>query len=147
MTRNRIIILVIILLAVLAVIGFFLFGAEKEEPTPITEGAESAFTGKPLSPDKESVKRELVAGVGGAGTIAETPDFNVHYFAPDIFQVEIKNIDIVNTREKAIVWFKTKGFSEEDICKLPVTFYLNAEIALKLEGSGVIFNTLPDFCR
>lgn len=148
MKRNQLIILVIVVILVIASLVAFLLTREKgvEEPTPITE-TENPFVGKPLPPDKEAIKQELIANVKDGGTIIETPEFNIHYFPPDIFQAEIKTTNIVDSKEKAIAWFKGKGLGEEDICKLPLTFYLSPEVAQKLQGSGVIFNTLPDFCR
>lgn len=149
MNRNRSIILIsLILVAALAVLGFLILRQDKENLPPAAQTeTESQFAGKPLPQDKETLKNQLVGHLGSGGTITETSDFNIHYFAPDIFQVEIKTTDVADAREEAITWFKSKGFNEEDICKLPVTFYLNAEVVGKLEGSGVIFNALPEFCR
>ncbi|MDP3991599.1 MAG: hypothetical protein Q8P66_01705 [Candidatus Colwellbacteria bacterium] len=149
MRRSRVIILIVLVIVIItAAITFLLSkkGAE-EPPIVIPDNTENPFTGKMLPPDKEIIKRQMVGHLGDGGTITETPRFNIYYFAPDVFQVEIKITNIADVRDEAITWFKDKGFSENDICKLPVTFYLNPEVARKLEGSGVSFNTLPDFCR
>ena len=140
-------VLVIVIIAV--TITFFLLSKRGREVPSIVipDNTESPFTGKTLPPDKEIIKRQMVGHLGDGGTITETPRFNIYYFAPDVFQVEIKVTNIADVRDEAITWFKDKGFSEDDICKLPVTFYLNPEVARRLEGSGVSFNTLPDFCR
>lgn len=149
MSRKQLTILITLIVVVtLSILAFLVLRQDKEGlPPAIQTDEESPFVGKPLPKDKEVLKNQLVGHLSDGGTITETPDFNIHYFAPDVFQVEVKTVDIADTREKAIAWFKGKGFSEEDICKLPVTFYLSAEVARKLEGSGVIFNTLPDFCQ
>ena len=144
----------ILALLILVVIsgGYFLYRslAHKQiiEETPvIQEFPESPLESKPLTLDKEEIKRQLTAPLGEAGVLTDGPDFRIDYIAPDFFQVEIKTTNIFDARENAVAWFKEKGFSEEDICKLPVTFYLDAEVARKLEGSGIVFNALPDFCR
>lgn len=145
----------ILVTAILVVIfgGYFLYSfltsrQAIEQAPVISQGfPESPLESKPLTQDKEDIKRQLTAPLGEAGILTDGPDFRIDYIAPDFFQVEIKSINIVDARDKAISWFKNKGFSEEDICRFPVTFYLNAEIVGKLEGSGVIFNTLPDFCQ
>jgi hypothetical protein len=149
MRRSWVIILIVLVVVIIAVaITFLLSKREREVPSiVIPDNTENPFTGKTLPPDKEIIKRQMVGHLGDGGTITETPRFNIYYFAPDVFQVEIKTANIVDVRDEAISWFKDKGFSENDICKLPVTFYLNPEVAKKLEGSGVSFNTLPDFCR
>ncbi len=141
---------VIILIALLALV---LLGREDQqeqypfgEPSTVPVG-QGSLKGKALSPDKEVIKSQLVIPIGDAGVLAETSEFRIEYYSPDVFQVEIKTANIADARASAINWFKEQGFNEEDICKLPVTFYLNPEVARKLEGSGVIFNTLPDFCQ
>ena len=140
--------MVLVIVIVVAITLFLLSKRGREvPPIVIPDNTENPFTGKTLPPDKEIIKRQMVGHLGDGGTITETPRFNIYYFAPDIFQVEIKITNIADVRDEAIAWFKDKGFSENDICKLPVTFYLNPEVARKLEGSGVSFNTLPDFCR
>lgn len=151
--RKTLIIAFIILIALAGVIAaVFINRGEKEEqrpageafPVPIEQGS---LKGKVLAPEKEEIRSDLVAPLGDAGVLTETSEFRIEYYSPDVFQVEIKTINIADARDKAIAWFKGKGFSEADICKLPVTFYLTPEVARKIEGSGVIFNTLPDFCQ
>lgn len=146
--KNKLVLTTVLFAVIIG--GYFLYSLiSKEVPEiPVSQVfPESPLQSRPLTPDKEEIKKQLTAPLGEAGTLTDGPDFRIDYIAPDIFQVEVKSINIADARDRAIAWFKDKGFSEEDICKLPVTFYLNAEVAQKLEGSGVIFNTLPDFCQ
>jgi len=149
-SRNKLILALIILLVILGGYLLYRFLTDEQiiEEAPVSqEFPESPLESKPLIPDKEEIKRQLTAPLGEAGVLTDGPDFRIDYIAPDFFQVEIKTTNIVGARESAIAWFKSKGFNEEDICRLPVTFYLNAEVARELGGSGVILNTLPDFCQ
>jgi len=85
---------------------------------------------------------------GQAGTITDGPDYRIIYLpAGPLFQVEIKTTYIARAKDSAIQLFKNKGFSEEDICNLPVAFYLGPKPFKELEGSGVVVNPKPDFCR
>ena len=154
MISRKAFLVILIALFILASVVVLVFVNQKgwEEEQDLTDGTsipveEGSLKGKTLTPDKEAIKNRLVAPVGDAGVLAETSEFRIEYYSPDVFQVEIKVTNIADARDEAITWFKDKGFSEDDICKLPVTFYLNPEVVRKLEGSGVTFNTLPDFCR
>lgn len=148
-SRNKLILALLILLVIFG--GYFLYrflaGRQIVKETPVSQEFPSPLESKPLTQDKEEIKKQLTIPLGEAGTLTDGPDFRIDYIAPDIFQVEIKTAYVVRARDEAIKWFKDKGFNEEDICRFPVTFYLNAEVARKLEGSGVILNTLPDFCQ
>lgn len=142
-------ILLIVIVLVIAGIYFISRSSKKAEqvqtiPTPPLE---SPLRGKTLPSDKEAIKQRLVAPLGEAGTLSDDPNFRIDYIAPDIFQVEIKTTNIVDARENAIAWFKDKGFSGDDICNLPVTFYLSGEVAKQYEGSGLVFDSLPEFCQ
>ncbi len=109
--------------------------------------SEYSKTRPALPSNKEALKQRLVAPLGEAGVLLETSDFRIDYLSPDIFQVEIKTTSIASAKDNAVDWFKKKGFSEEDICKLPVTFYLSGEVVAKFKDSGLVFKPLPDFCE
>src|SRR3989344_4266636 len=117
MHRSRVIILIVLVVVIIAVAITFLLGKKgaEEPPIVIPDNTENPFTRKTLPPDKEIIKRQMMGHLGDGGTITETPRFNIYYFAPDVFQVEIKTTNIADARDEAITWFKDKGFSEADI--------------------------------
>lgn len=154
MSRKRIIILIIPVLALLS-LGIYLLirpSVEEQPPlqkTPTESSAEQAVANREsLPPDKEKIKQSLLQPLeGSAGTLSEGPQFKIDYLpAFDVFEVGIKTTDIAQAKDNAIAWFKKRGFDESDICNLPVTFYLVSDVAKEYEGSGLIFNPLPDFC-
>lgn len=153
MTKKKVLVIVTPLL-ILAALGIYLL-VRSTSPPPVElprmeSAAEQALINRePLSEDKEAIKNSLIRPLeGGAGTISEGGQFKVDYLpAFDVFEVGIKTVDIPQAKEGAIAWFKEKGFTEDDICNLPVTFYLASEVARQYEGSGLIFNPLPDFCE
>jgi len=160
---------IIILAAILAIGAIAYFGvvylrkpgvpSPTQAPTPPSWGSpygieivgppvgQYAETRPPLPPDKEALKRKLVAPLGAGGVLTDGPDFRIDYISPDIFQVEIKTTSIDKAKTAALEWFEQKGFTQEDICNLPVAFYLSSEVARQYQGSGLIFRPLPDFCH
>lgn len=103
-----------------------------------------------LSAAGARLKQELVEPLGGAGTVYETDNFRIDWIPSpvDTFEAEIKTTDIVSAESQVVAWFKSKGFSETDICALPVVFYPSWEVKQELEGSGAVFNTsVPEFCQ
>lgn len=153
MTRGKLkIIVVILVLAVAALAGYLLLRKPVEPPAPFVEeeGPGNILQKKgTLSSEKIALKQKIVAPLGGsAGGIYETAGFRISYLpSPDIFQVEIKTAYISQAKEGTIEWFKKQGFTEADICALPVNFYLGGEAFEQYQGSGLVFNPLPDFCQ
>lgn len=95
------------------------------------------------------MKQKLIEPLGGPGPLYETADFRIGWLPPPIdrFDVTIKTTDFVSAKEETVVWLKAKGFTEQDICALPVVFNLAWEVQQELEGSGYTFNRFPDFCQ
>ncbi len=156
MTKKRILIAIIPILILISFGVYFLVRPPAEEKPPLQElpktesSAEQAISNRePLLPNKEKIKQSLLQPLkGNAGTLSEGQQFKVDYLpAFDVFEVGIKTTNIFQAKENAISWFKEKGFSERDICNLPVTFYLVSGVAQEYKGSGLIFNPLPDFCE
>ena len=144
-------ILAAVLLAVVLAIGYLLFKRQAKEKPPIVETqpsfADYLVERSGLTPEKEQLKRELVAPVGAAGVLSDGPRFRIDYIAvDDLFNIEIKTVAIDEAKEETVSWFEEKGFSREDICKLRIVFYLGADVYEQVKGSGLIFNPLPDFC-
>ena len=154
--KKKIVTIIIIAALILVSLGIYLLlrpSVEEKPPGELPKNESSAeqaiLNREPLSPEKEKIKQSLLRSLkGDAGTISEGPQFKVdHLPAFDVFEVGIKTTDIFQAKENAVIWFKEQGFNESDICNLPVTFYLVSEIAKEYEGSGLVFNPLPDFCQ
>ncbi|MBI2506706.1 MAG: hypothetical protein HYW00_01025 [Candidatus Colwellbacteria bacterium] len=166
MPLNKKIIFVFVLVLVISISFFIFFIGRREKVPEITNQTSqtSPYTGgiktggppldeyisqrPPLSPEKQKLKEKLVAPLGGAGSFVIAPEYRIDYLpAPDIFEVEIKDTNIDDVKNRVIAWFKQQGFNEEDICNLPVTFYLSGEVVQQYEGSGLVFYPIPDFCQ
>lgn len=153
MTRSKLkIVIALLLLAAIAFASYLFLRKPAVPPAPSVEeeGPGDILQKKgALSPEKIALKQKIIAPLGGsAGGIYETTNFRISYLpSPDIFQGEIKTTYISQAKEEAIEWFKKQGFTEADICALPVNFYLGGEAFEQYQGSGLIFNPLPDFCQ
>ncbi len=153
MSRRKIILIsiAVLLLIILGAGAIFLTGKRSEKDQGATENNQSAvgspIQNQPLTSDKEAIKNRLVSPLGEAGVLTENEDFRIEYYSPNLFQVVIKVVYVAEAKNKAINWFRKQGFSEKDICSLPVTFSLTPEVDQKLKGSGFIYSALPDFCR
>ena len=153
MSRKKIILIsiAVLLLMILGTGAIFLTGKRSEKNQGVIQDNQSVtgepIESQPLASDKEAIKNRLVSSLGEAGVLTENKDFRIEYYSPNLFQVVIKVVYVAEAEDKAINWFKERGFSEKDICDLPVTFSLTPEVDQKLEGSGFIYNALPDFCR
>jgi hypothetical protein len=91
--------------------------------------------------------KSLLPAESQSGFLYESSKFNVEYInSPDLFKVEILNTDITSVKEQAVLWFKSKGFSQEGICNLPLSFYLNFDISKQIKDTQGVFNPLPEGC-
>lgn len=102
---------------------------------------------QPLSESDITAKQNLLKLLPrgkNSGTIFQDDRFTIEYIeAPDLFKVEILNDDIDSTKASAVQWFYDNGFSQQGVCDLPLGFYLNYELAKRVEGE---FNPLPEDC-
>ncbi|MEK7571561.1 MAG: hypothetical protein AAB553_04770 [Patescibacteria group bacterium] len=64
----------------------------------------------------------------------------------DVFQAEIHTMKINTAKDETIAWFRSKGFSEESICNLPVIFSINRQNAEKLRAFDIVFSPLAPGC-
>ncbi len=153
MSRRKIILIsiTVLLLIILGAGTIFLTGKRSEKDQGAIQDNQgvvgSPIQSQPLASDKEAIKNRLISPLGEAGVLTENEDFRIEYYSPSLFQVVIKVVYVAEAKDKAINWFKKQGFSEKDICNLPVTFSLTPEVNQKLKGSGFIYSALPDFCR
>ena len=144
MNKKLVLVLVVITALIALAVAAVILSRDQREESQVVVG--EPIQSQPLSSDKEAIKNRLVAPLGGAGILTENEDFRVEYYSPDFFQAVIKTTAVADARDKAINWFKEQGFTEEDICKLPITFSLTPEVDQKLMGSGFSYGALPDFC-
>ena len=148
---KKIILIAIVVLTAAGATGYFLIRSpdEKEPVTLLPPPEETYIVQGPLSPEKERIRQALIAPLNGkAGPIKETDNYRIAYLpAGPLFQVEIKTTHVAQAKEEALQFFKNKGFNEQDICNLPVSFYLGPEPSEKLKGSGVEVPPKPDFCQ
>lgn len=107
----------------------------KTRPTPTTQS-------------DATIRDTLVASVGeDGGVLYQSPLVKISYVkVPNDFESEILGGDIDASKTDAISWLKTKGMTEDGICKLPLFFYLSTEARAELKKTGQKFNPISDFC-
>lgn len=103
---------------------------------------------KALSENGIATKLRLTTSLNGAsGRIYASPTVSIEYIkSPDLFQGEINSTSIMLAKQEAVNWMVSQGFTKEDICKLPFSFYLSSFVRNSSEGSSEIFNPLPEGC-
>jgi hypothetical protein len=103
------------------------------------------FTNRPtLNESDLEAKKALITRKNPLQT---TDGYAVEYLsAPDEFMVEIKTTDIQKAKADTVGWLESQGLSSDGICKLPVVFYLNYEVAQGLRGTNTVFSPLPPGC-
>lgn len=118
----------------------------KDSSDRLLEIVESRPT--PVELDDSTLREQLIEELGNnSGITVETQSFKLEYVrAPDSFEAEIKTTEVNRAKNEAIDYLKTRGFSEDGICKLPLVFYLNFEVAKNLSDPGIEFSPMPDFC-
>lgn len=101
-----------------------------------------------LSPEGESSKQKIIAGLGGtSGRVFTNNNVIIDYVAsPDLFQGEILTTNINSAKQDAVSFMLSQGFSPSDVCYLPLSFYLNSKVSGQLKSSNIIFNPLPEGC-
>jgi hypothetical protein len=134
----------IVMFAVISILGSF------KKPTPpviekipiptpkITEKKKDAFDEKnfdsfmnivknrPTPAVSDATKRqEIIASLGNkTGILLQNESIQISYLkGVNDFEVEILTNDIAKAQNEAIIYFKSKGLSEDGICKLPVFFF------------------------
>lgn len=100
------------------------------------------------SSDDSAIRTSLIGSLGGkSGTLYTSSNITLTYVkTPNDFEGEIKTDNVSGAKQEAETWLKNKGLTSDGICKLPLFFYLNQQVAQKLKGAGVKFSPLPDGC-
>lgn len=108
---------------------------------------DSAKNRQQLSTVGQQTKQRLITQAGGSATVYTSPTLSIGYIeAPDLFQAEILSENIEVAKQEGINWMTSQGFSADDLCKLPFSFYLSPQVRSALEGENIIFNPLPEGC-
>lgn len=82
-----------------------------------------------------------------SGVLHETRNIRIDYIqSADLFQVEILTRDVSTAKSEANVWFREQGLSQNAICTLPVSFYVNNDIANQLRNTDVVVSSLGNGC-
>jgi hypothetical protein len=155
-------------LSVIAVIILFvtiLWIIGRTEETPIEEGPGTGPSLKApediverlaekgdVSQGAEEIKQKLVAPLGGrAGTLFENEEVRIDYIPPidpfpDIFSIEIFIEDSTRAKQTAVEWFSEQGFSDKDICELPISFFLSNDVRWAYIRQERVFDPLLEDC-
>lgn len=82
-----------------------------------------------------------------SGYVYQSSILRIEYLeAPDAFLIEIMTTNISKAKAEANVWLRSQGLSQKGICTIPISFYLNWEVAQRLRDKNIIFNPLPNSC-
>lgn len=102
----------------------------------------------PLTVNDQNVKKQVIAEVGGkAATLNETRSYKIMYLPTgDEFLVAIKDINIVRAKQEVKNWFISKGFSQNAMCDLPVSFFLDNLVVEQLKGLDITFSPIMEGC-
>ena len=109
---------------------------------------ESAKNRQTLSQTGLTSKQALIDKLGGtSGEVYTSSNVRIDYIeSADLFQAELISSNINTAKQEATSWMLTQGFTQQDLCNLPFSFYLGILPRKSLETSGQSFNPLPDGC-
>lgn len=112
------------------------------------ELVEAVKNKKGLSQNGIAAKEKLILLLKNtSGSVYKSQQVRIDYVkSPDIFQVEILSTDVTLAKQEAVNWMVSQGFTKDDVCKLPLSFYLSPETSASLQNTKTIFNPLPDGC-
>lgn len=117
---------------------------------PQRERLEYVQTKKPLSVEDEAIKFEILSSIGESQSpvLYQSSTVTIDYVrSADVFQSEILTADIESAKNETMTWFKNKGLSDEGICNLPLSFYLNYDIKSELGDAAAVFDPKPLSCQ
>lgn len=105
-------------------------------------------TRTPLQASDQNARTQLLNSIGNtSNTVYQTSDFRIDYLqAPNSFQVEIDTANITQAKQEVVAWLKTKGFSQNGICNLPISFYVRFDISQQLRSQNISFDPLAPGC-
>lgn len=150
---KKILLVILFFISVISLITFVLFlshksSAPSEEVIAFKERMSAELKGE-VSDSGQLVKEKLIKGIQkSGGTIISTPDFEIGYaaFPLDQFDIYIDGINVEEIENNALSWLKSRGFSEADLCGLPVIFFVVDPNAITSHEYKLKIGYLPDFC-
>jgi hypothetical protein len=96
---------------------------------------------------KDAVLQELFA-TEASGYVYTSPTIKIEYVnSADEFVIEITTTAIDGAKKEAVDWFLSKGFTNDGLCKIPILFYLNNDVAQSPELASQIFSPLVPGCK
>lgn len=104
---------------------------------------------RPLSEADTKAKTYILGLLQGktSGIVYQNRNYTVEYIqSADLFQVEILTSDTDAAKDDASLWFKNQGISDQGICNLPISFYLNFDVKNEIGETASSFNPLPRNC-
>lgn len=109
---------------------------------------ESAKNRKGLSQNGSVAKAKLTSTLNNiSGNAYASSQVRIDYVkSPDVFQAEILSTNIPSAKQEAVSWMISQGFTKDDVCRLPFSFYLNTKASDSLKNTGTVFSPLPDGC-
>jgi hypothetical protein len=152
--KKKIILIGMVVSIVLIVWGaFVLVTTEKENKNSISiEPLLKAEHEGVLSEQGKAVLNTLTEPLDGeSGTLAGTAQMEIGYLAPmpplgDRIMVFILGIEVEKIEQDALSWLRSRGFSDNDICALPVVFSIVNPAAQTTNKDKLTANYLPPFC-
>lgn len=110
---------------------------------------EIATSDSTLSIEEQAIKESLyqVGDEYSSGTIYTSEKVDIGYISePDIFQANIKTLNIAEAKTEAVNFFTSKGLTKASVCKLPLMFVLDFSLLEEFKKSGRKFSPLPPGC-
>jgi hypothetical protein len=101
---------------------------------------------RPLANPDKKAKDAILRNIDQSGIAFKSETISIEYVkSADVFQVEILSTATDTAKEEAVNWFMQKGISKEGLCYLPISFYLNYEVA-NTTSQEKTFNPLAQGC-
>ncbi len=103
---------------------------------------------KVLSENGQNTKNTIVQKLNNKpGEIFTNSNVQIAYIASmDAFIAEIRSVNISQAKKDAVNFLTSQGFTKDDVCKLPLSFYLNSEVKKSILESHIVFDPLPEGC-
>lgn len=105
-----------------------------------------------LSEQGKVVRNELIEPLGGkSGTLLSVTSMEIGYLAPmpplkEKIMVFIFGTEVEKIEQDAISWLRSRGFSDADLCNLPVVFSVTNPNAQTNKEYKLSMNYIPEFC-
>ncbi|OGY56396.1 MAG: hypothetical protein A2Y84_01805 [Candidatus Colwellbacteria bacterium RBG_13_48_8] len=144
--------IVIVGLAILCVVGAVIAlvsWSNKKQGIPARSLIQAVVQETALSERGAIAKQNLTSGFNGkVGTLLATQDMGIGYIPPpdESVMVFITGVDVERIERDAISWLMSRGFSESDLCYLPVVFSVVNPEAQTDKTYKLSANHVPEFC-